>query len=224
MSAPAANPLIFALDVPDLVEAESWVRRLREHVGMFKVGLELFTAAGPEAVRTVTRGGGAVFLDLKLHDIPNTVRGAARSLRPLAPAMLTAHAQGGKAMLEAAVEGAGEGVCVLALTRLTSLPADLDEVTEAARCAREAGCGGVVCAGVEAAAVRSAVGPGLRIVCPGVRPSGSDAADHVRVSTPAEALRGGADYLVVGRAIRDHADPERAAAELAREVASLRGA
>jgi orotidine-5'-phosphate decarboxylase len=217
-----ANPLIFALDVSTLDEARAWVERLRGHVGMFKVGLQLFTAHGPEAVRAVTSAGGRVFLDLKLHDIPATVEGAARSLRALDLAMLTVHAQGGKAMLEAAVAGAGDDVCVLGVTRLTSLPASIGEVAEAARCAREAGCGGVVCAGSEASAVREAVGPELAIVCPGVRPSGGDAADQVRVTTPAEAVRSGADHLVIGRPIRDHADPVAAADALAAEALQAR--
>ncbi len=224
MSARPANPLIFPLDVPTLEEARAWVERLRGHVGMFKLGLQLFSAHGPGAVREVTRAGGRIFLDMKLHDIPATVEGAARALRGLDLAMLTVHAQGGKAMLEAAVAGAGEGVCVLAITRLTSLPASIDEVAEAARCAREAGCGGVVCAGPEVAAVREALGPELTIVCPGVRPAGADAGDQVRVATPAEAVRAGADHLVIGRPIRDHADPVAAAdALLAEALAAYAG-
>ena len=222
MIARPSNPLIFPLDVPTLDEARAWVERLRGHVGMFKVGLQLFAAHGPEAVRDVTRAGGRVFLDAKLHDIPATVEGAARSLRELDLAMLTVHAQGGKAMLEAAVAGAGEDVCVLAITRLTSLPASIEEVAEAARCAREAGCGGVVCAGAEAAAVREALGSELTIVCPGVRPAGAEAGDQVRVTTPAEAVRAGADYLVIGRPIRDHEDPVAAADALAAEALQAR--
>ncbi len=222
MSSRPSNPLIFPLDVPTLAEAELWVERLREHVGLFKVGLQLFSAAGTEAVRTVARKGGRVFLDAKLHDIPATVERAARALRALDLAMLTVHAQGGKAMLEAAVAGAGENVCVLGVTRLTSLPASLDEVTEAARCAREAGCGGVVCSGAEAAAVRDAVGAELLIVCPGVRPRGAGEDDQVRVTTPEEAAGAGADYIVVGRPIREHPDPERAAREIAAQAAGAR--
>jgi orotidine-5'-phosphate decarboxylase len=213
------SPLIFALDVPSTDQASGWAERLRGEVGLFKVGLELFSAAGPDAVRAVARVGGAVFLDVKLHDIPATVEGAARSLAVLEPALVTAHAQGGKAMLEAAVRGLGPRV--LAITRLTSLRASLDEVTEAARCAREAGCRGVVCSGTEAAAVREAVGPDLLIVCPGVRPSGSDAGDQVRVVTPSQAIRAGADYIVVGRPIRDAADPVAAARAINAEIRDL---
>jgi orotidine-5'-phosphate decarboxylase len=211
--------LIFPLDVPALDLALPWVERLRDSVGVFKLGLELWSAAGPEAarrVRAATRAG--IFLDLKLHDIPATVEGAARALRPLAPAMLTVHAAGGKSMLEAAVRGAGPDICVLGVTRLTSLEASLDEVTELARLAREAGCGGVVCSGAEARAVRQAVGSELRVVCPGVRPAGADVADQVRVVTPEGAIRAGADYIVVGRPIRDAKDPIAAAAAIATEV------
>jgi len=133
--------------------------------------------------------------------------------------MLTVHTAGGKAMVEAAVRGAGPEICVLGVTRLTSLEASIEEVTELARLAREAGCGGVVCSGAEARAVRQAVGPELRVVCPGVRPAGAEAADQVRVVTPAGAIRAGADYIVVGRPIRDAADPVAAAKAIAAEVA-----
>lgn len=217
-----SNPLIFPLDVPDLDPALAWVERLRAEVGLFKVGLELFSAHGPEAVRRISGAGGAVFLDAKLHDIPATVEGAARALRGLGLAMLTVHAQGGKAMLEAAISGIGADVCVLAVTRLTSLPASRDEVAELARTAREAGCGGIVCSGAEASCVREAVGPGLAIVCPGVRPRGSDPGDQLRVVTPEAAMRAGADYLVVGRPIRDAADPRAAAREIRMEAERVR--
>ena len=220
MTRPGSDRLIFPLDVDSLGQALPWVERLRDSVGIFKVGLELFSAAGPEAVRAVRAASGAgVFLDAKLHDIPATVEGAARALRALAPAMLTVHASGGKAMLEAAVRGAGPGVLVLGVTRLTSLDASVDEICELARLAREAGCGGIVCSGAEAAAVRQAVGPGLRIVCPGVRPAGGDPGDQARVVTPESAISAGADYLVCGRPIRDAADPVAAANAIADEIA-----
>jgi orotidine-5'-phosphate decarboxylase len=220
MAHTGSERLVFPLDVAALDAALPWVERLGDAVGIFKIGLELWSAAGPEAarrVRAATRAG--IFLDLKLHDIPATVEGAARALRPLAPALLTVHASGGKAMLEAAVRGAGPGITVLGVTRLTSLAASLEEVTELARLAREAGCGGVVCSGAEARAVRQAVGPELRVVCPGIRPAGADAADQVRVMTPGAAIAAGADYLVVGRPIRDAADPVAAAHAIAAEVA-----
>ncbi len=220
MTRPGSDRLIFPLDVDSLERALPWVERLRGSVGTFKVGLELFSAAGPEAVRAVRAASGAgVFLDAKLHDIPATVEGAARALRAFAPAMLTVHTSGGKAMLEAAVRGAGPGVLVLGVTRLTSLHASVDEICELARLAREAGCGGIVCSGSEAAAVRDAVGPGLRIVCPGVRPIGGDPGDQARVVTPEAAIAAGADYVVCGRPIRDAADPVAAANAIADEIA-----
>ena len=220
MARPGSDRLIFPLDVDSLELALPWVERLRGSVGIFKVGLELFSAAGPEAVRAVRAASGAgVFLDVKLHDIPATVEGAARVLRGIGPAMLTVHTSGGKAMLEAAVRGAGPDVRVLGVTRLTSLEASVDEVCELARLAREAGCGGIVCSGAEAAAVRKAVGPTLSIVCPGVRPAGSDAGDQARVVTPTAAIAAGADYVVCGRPIRDAADPLAAADAIADEIA-----
>jgi orotidine-5'-phosphate decarboxylase len=220
MARPGSDRLIFPLDVESLEQALPWVERLRGSVGVFKVGLELFSAAGPEAVRAVRAASGAgVFLDVKLHDIPATVEGAARALASLAPAMLTVHISGGKAMLEAAVRAAGPGVLVLGVTRLTSLEASMEEVCELARLARESGCGGVVCSGAEAAAVRQAVGPALRIVCPGVRPAGGDRGDQARVVTPGAAIEAGADYVVCGRPIRDAADPVAAANAIADEIA-----
>jgi orotidine-5'-phosphate decarboxylase len=220
MTRPGSDRLIFPLDVNSLELALPWVTRLRGSVGVFKVGLELFSSAGPEAVRRVRAESGAgVFLDVKLHDIPATVEGAARALREVGPAMLTVHTSGGKAMLEAAVRGAGPGVLVLGVTKLTSLEASVDEVCELARLAREAGCGGIVCSGAEAAAVRQAVGPGLRIVCPGVRPAGADRGDQARVVTPGSAIAAGADYLVCGRPIRDAADPVAAAHAVSDEIA-----
>ena len=215
MSEPITNPIIFPLDVPRLDEALRWVERLSGHVELFKLGLELFSAEGPEAVRRIQEAGGRVFLDVKLHDIPATVAGAASALRELAPAMVTVHAQGGKAMLEAAVGAFSRETCVLAVTRLTSLSASIDEVTDAARTAREAGCGGVVCSGLEASAVREAVGPELVIVCPGVRPRGAGDDDQVRVVTPEAAMAAGASYLVVGRPIRNADDPVAAADAIA---------
>ena len=225
MARPGSDRLIFPLDVESLEQALPLVERLRGTVGVFKVGLELFSAAGPDAVRAVRAAGATrIFLDVKLHDIPATVEGSARALRALAPTFLTVHAAGGKAMLEGAVRALGPDTCVLAITRLTSLSASVDEVCELARVAREAGCGGVVCSGAEAAAVRQAVGPSLAIVCPGVRPAGGDPGDQARVVTPEGAIRAGADYVVCGRPIRDAADPIAAAHAIADEVASALGA
>ena len=202
------GPILFALDVPDLTSALAWVERLRGTVGGFKVGLELFSAAGPRAVREVAaQNAGPLLLDMKLHDIPNTVAGAARALRGLGATAVTVHALGGKAMLEAAVEAAGPDLKVLAVTRLTSVSASRAEVVDAAGLAREAGCAGVVCSGLEARDVRAALGPSLWIVVPGVRTEDSEAGDQVRMATPTEALAAGASALVIGRPIRNAQDP-----------------
>jgi orotidine-5'-phosphate decarboxylase len=223
MSDAGQSRLIFALDVPVLAQAEDWLQRLASQVGLFKVGLELFSSAGPEAVRAVMRHGGAgVFLDLKLHDIPTTVERAARAIGALGVRMLTVHAAGGPAMMEAAARGAraaDEEVCVLAVTRLTSQAASCEEVVELSRAAETAGCGGVVCAGSEVSAVRRAVSADFRIVCPGVRPAGAAKGDQVRVVTPEQAFRAGADYVVVGRPIRDASDPVAAARAISTEIA-----
>jgi len=217
------NPVVFPLDVPSIDDARDWVRRLSDEVGVFKVGLELFCAAGPEAVRAVADAGAArIFLDAKLHDIPATVEGAAREACRTGVRMITAHCQGGAEMLRAAVRGAGDDVCVLGVTRLTSLAASQDEVIQAAMLALEAGCGGIVCSPREAASVRLAVGPKLQIVCPGVRPAGADVGDQVRVMTPGDAIQAGADWLVIGRPIRDHADPLAAVRAIRDEIAAAR--
>ena len=182
---------------------------------MFKVGLELFTGGGTDVVRaTVDRAPAGVFLDLKLHDIPTTVERAARAAANLGIRMLTVHTEGGPAMLEAAVRGAGPHVCVLGVTRLTSHAANAREVVERAMLARAAGCGGVVCAGTEVEEVRAEIGPEMRIVCPGIRPAGTDAGDQNRVVTPRDALRAGASHLVIGRPVRDASEPEHVAAEI----------
>jgi orotidine-5'-phosphate decarboxylase len=206
------GPILFALDVPDLTSALAWVERLRGAVGGFKVGLELFSAVGPHAVREIAaRNAGPMLLDVKLHDIPNTVAGAARSLRGLGATALTVHAQGGKAMLEAAIEAAGPDLKVLAVTRLTSVNASRAEVVDAAGLAREAGCAGVVCSGLEVRDVRAVLGPGAWIVVPGVRTEAHSSGDQVRIATPAEAIAAGASALVVGRPIREAKDPVAAA-------------
>jgi orotidine-5'-phosphate decarboxylase len=195
-------------------------------VGLLKVGLELFAAEGPAAVRAAAALGRPVFLDLKLHDIPNTVEGAARSAARTGASLLTVHASGGAEMIRAAVRGAGPGVGILAVTVLTSLgPKALDEVGLAgpaeaavvrlARLAVEAGARGLVCSPLEVAAVRAAVGPGPLLVVPGVRPVGAARGDQARVATPEEAVRAGADVLVLGRPLRDAPDPAAAARAIA---------
>jgi orotidine-5'-phosphate decarboxylase len=228
--------LLVALDVPALDDALALAAALRPHAGAFKVGLELCTAAGvPAVVEAVAAAGGAVFLDLKLHDIPNTVAGAVRSVCALGPAvrMLTLHAGGGAAMLRAAVEAAAAaphrplllGVTVLTSVDAAALRGELgvavpleEHVIHLARLAQAAGLDGVVASPHEAAAIRRACGPGLLIVTPGVRPAWAAAGDQRRVLTPAEALRAGADYLVVGRPITAAADPAGAAARIVAEL------
>jgi orotidine-5'-phosphate decarboxylase len=221
--------LCAAVDFPTWAEAEPFARAVAPEVGMLKVGLELFAAEGPPAVRAAAALGRPVFLDLKLHDIPNTVEGAARSAAASGASLLTVHASGGPAMVAAAVRGAGPGVRVLAVTVLTSLDAAVlariglagtpeEAVTRLARLAVDAGAGGLVCSPLEVAAVRAAVGPGPLLVVPGVRPAGAARGDQARVATPAEAVRAGADVLVVGRPLRDAADPAAAARAIAGEL------
>jgi orotidine-5'-phosphate decarboxylase len=218
MGRPGRERLIFALDVPEWSEAEGWVERLAPYFGTFKVGLELFIGAGPDAVRRLADRGLSIFLDLKLHDIPTTVERAARAAGGLGVRMLTVHAAGGPEMLAAAARGAGSKLCVLGVTRLTSDEAEPAEVVRLARLAVASGCGGVVCAGREASEVRGALGTGAAVVCPGTRPRGVDAGDQRRVVTPEEALRAGASHLVIGRAVRDAPDPEVAACELLEQI------
>lgn len=227
---------IVALDVPGATEAVALVARLGDACDFVKVGSELFTAAGPDVIAAVRRPSFAdpdrhVFLDLKLHDIPNTVRAAAQRASALGARLLTVHASGGRAMIEAAVEGAGAGCGVLAVTVLTSLDAaslgeawgrqvsDVQaEVLRLADLARAAGARGVVCSGMEAAAVRSEHGDALEILVPGVRLAGSGAQDQKRVVTPGGAAAAGATYVVVGRTVTRDADPRGALARVRAEL------
>ncbi len=235
--------ILAALDVPDLPAALGLVAQLRGRVGGFKVGLELCTAEGaPQVVRAVAAAGGGVFLDLKLCDIPNTVAGAVRSACALGPAvrMLTLHCHGGAAMLRAAAEAArAAGAArplLLGVTVMTSLDqaalrdelgvgAGLGEhVVHMARMAQACGLDGVVASPHEIGAIRAACGPGLLIVTPGVRPAWAASGDQRRVMTPAEALRAGCDYMVVGRPISaapaEVGGPAQAAARIAEELAA----
>ncbi|BDG04078.1 orotidine-5'-phosphate decarboxylase [Anaeromyxobacter oryzae] len=218
-----------ALDFPSFAAAEPFARTIAPHVGMLKVGLELFVAEGPPAVKAAAGLGRPVFLDLKLHDIPNTVEGAARSAAASGASLLTVHASGGAEMVRAAVRGAGGKVRVLAVTVLTSLDgAALDAiglagppetaVVRLARLAVGAGAGGLVCSPHEVAAVRAAVGPGPLLVVPGVRPPGAALGDQARVATPSDAVRAGADVIVVGRPLRDARDPAQAARDIAASI------
>jgi len=209
------NPLIVALDTSDLDSAEAMAERLHGEAGVLKVGLELFAARGPEAV-TRLRVFGPVFLDVKLHDIPNTVEGAARNCARLGIAMMTVHALGGEAMVRAAVRGAIRGAdeaghpipMVLAVTVLSSLAGEgLASPSSLAFEAMAAGASGVVVSGEDVAQVREVLGTNACLVVPGIRPAGSNGHDQVRVLTPEEAVERGADYLVVGRPITDSSDP-----------------
>ena len=217
-------PVAVALDAPDLATAALWAKAVSPHVQVLKVGLELFCAHGPAVVEAV-RGEAEVFLDLKLHDIPNTVAGAARAAALLRPRYLTVHASGGADMVRAAVEAAPE-VTIAAVTVLTSLSAQvldevglagppLDAVRRLAALAARAGAGALVCSPQEVAAVRAEVGPGVILITPGVRPVGADVGDQARVATPEQALADGADLLVIGRPITGARDPGAAAAALA---------
>jgi orotidine-5'-phosphate decarboxylase len=219
-------PIAVALDAPDLETAARWASLVTPHVSTVKVGLELYLRYGPDVVASV-RGASLVevFLDLKLHDIPATVAGAARGVARLRPAYLTVHATGGAAMIRAAVEAAPNAK-IAAVTVLTSLhdrdlaeiglagPAS-DAVRRLAVTAVGAGAQALVCSPQEVAAVRREVGPGITLITPGVRPQGSAAQDQARVATPEEALSAGADLLVIGRPITGSPDPGAAAAGIA---------
>jgi orotidine-5'-phosphate decarboxylase len=225
----ARDRICAALDFPTWAAAEPFARAVAADVGMLKVGLELFAAEGPAAVRAAAALGRPVFLDLKLHDIPATVEGASRSAAASGAALLTVHASGGVEMVRAAVRGAGPRVRVLAVTVLTSLDtaalaavglagAPEEAVVRLARLAVGAGAGGLVCSPLEVAAVRAAVGPGPLLVVPGVRPAGAARGDQARVATPEAAVRAGADVIVLGRPLRDAPDPAAAAREVARTL------
>lgn len=229
----ARERLIVALDVPDAAAAHVLIDRLDGSCKWFKVGLELFVAAGPAIVEWLTSGGYSVFLDLKFHDIPNTVAGAVRSASRLGAKMINVHAGGGAEMLVAA-RGALEGLAhppqLLAVTVLTSMDqAQLDSVgivrTPAdhvellARTSLDAGISGFVCSAEEVRRLRTLTGPEGVLVTPGIRPAGADVGDQKRMATPAVALREGASYLVVGRPITQAGDPAGAAEAVLREMA-----
>ena len=240
MTAGPGNPILIALDFPSASAAIAMADSLRGAVGGFKIGSQLFTAAGPEIVRTLVARGDRVFLDLKFHDIPNTVAGAVASAAALGVWMVNVHAAGGTPMLAAARSGADQGAqhsrvrpIVIAVTVLTSLDAEtlaavgvpaspLDQVVRLARLAHAAGIDGVVASPRETAAIRDATGPAFVIVTPGIRggsaTSGAD--DQQRTLTPAGAITAGSSYLVIGRPITAAADPRDAAARIAAEIAA----
>jgi orotidine-5'-phosphate decarboxylase len=239
------SPLVLALDTGDLDQAAAWSRAAGEAAGMVKVGLELFGAAGPAAVATLAGDGRRVMLDLKLHDIPATVAGGMRAAARAGAELVTVHALGGPAMLEAAVQAAGDRCRVAAVTILTSaapadlaaagLPAAAEAVPRLAQLAVRCGCPAVVCSPLEAAALRAWLGPSVELICPGVRPTGGSGGlmersgsppvysssagdDQARVATPAEAMAAGATRIVVGRPIT-RSDDVAAAARAVRDQA-----
>jgi orotidine-5'-phosphate decarboxylase len=232
--------LYCALDSRERAGVEALARELAPAVDGIKLGLEYFCANGPEGIAAVTAIGRPLFLDLKLHDIPNTVAGAVRSVAALEPRYLTIHAAGGLAMMRAAREAAEEAagrrsvspIRLLAVTVLTSLGLDdlarqgiaaapHDQVLRLAALAREAGCAGVIASPLEVEALRAEHGSGFEIVVPGIRPSGADQGDQKRVMTPADAARAGATALVVGRPITQAPDPAAAARGIQDEIASV---
>lgn len=228
-----SDRILAALDFPDAAAALAMAGMLRGRVGGFKIGKQLFTAAGPPLVRQLTSRGDRVFLDLKFHDIPNTVAGAVASAAALGVWMVNVHASGGRAMMTAAREAAeaaaprsGSRALVIGVTVLTSLDAaalretgvDAEpaaHVARLARLAREADLDGVVCSPREIALVRQACGADFLIVTPGIRSAGDAKGDQIRTATPEGAIRAGADYLVIGRPITAAADPAAAADAIA---------
>lgn len=224
---------IVALDVPDEARALALVEQLGDACGFYKIGSELFTATGPSMVRRVRDRGKRVFLDLKFHDIPNTVRAGCRSASESGASLVTVHGLGGRGMIEAAVEGAGEDCRVLAVTVLTSLSGSAlaeamgkeissvsDEVSRIAAMARTAGAHGVVCSGHEAARLTSEHGNRLAVLVPGIRLAGDAANDQSRIVTPSDAVRTGAMYLVLGRTVTGAADPIGAMRQVLEEIAA----
>lgn len=225
----AQKRLIVALDVSRADAARALVDRIGEAAGLYKVGLQLFTAEGPRLVEELVGSGHRVFLDLKLHDIPNTVSHAVKSAVGLGVSMLTVHAAGGSDMLKAAVEAADRRLTLLAVTVLTSFSDDDlretgipsttgEQVVRLAGLAQSAGCPGIVTSPRETALVRRSLGSDLVIVNPGVRPGGAGKDDQERTATPAEAIRAGASYIVVGRPITKADDPAKAAHDIVLEM------
>jgi orotidine-5'-phosphate decarboxylase len=219
------SPIFVAIDTPDLELARYLAQQVQADAGGVKLGLEFCSANGPAGVTSIRELGLPVFLDLKLHDIPNTVAKAVEALRPLEPAVLTVHAAGGRTMLEAAKAAAGPATKVVAVTVLTSLDGDDlrsigvqsepgEQVARLAELARSAGLDGIVCSGAEVGAAHAAWPDGYFVV-PGVRPPGADVSDQKRVVTPRQALQDGASMLVIGRPITGASDPAAAIRDIA---------
>ncbi len=235
----AKDYIIFPLDVPSFSEAEHYIGLLSNSVGMFKVGLELFIRTGHDIVRFINESGSAkVFLDLKLHDIPATVKQAMNSIAELDVALATVHCGESSAMLEAAVEGNKGKVGVLAVTVLTSVSTEdirssgyKDEfssdmtklVLKRASLAKDAGCAGIVCSGLEVKMIKETFGKDFITVTPGIRPAWDAVSvdDQKRVTTPARAIQSGSDYIVIGRPIRSAEDPKQAADKIAEEIQTV---
>jgi orotidine-5'-phosphate decarboxylase len=225
---PSGKSLIIALDTADANQARIWAEAVAPSVGLLKLGLEFFLANGADGFKAIV--GAPIFLDLKLHDIPNTVAGGVRAVLPLRPRMLTVHASGGPAMIRAAHQAASSAESdrpmILAVTVLTSLDqTDLaavgvaatpaEQVLRLARIAVEAGADGLVCSPLEVAMLRQALGSAVKLVVPGIRPEGAASGDQARTMTPAAAIAAGADWIVVGRPITGARDPGMAAAAIA---------
>ena len=227
----ARDKIIVALDVPAKAEALDLVKQLAPEISFFKIGLQLYTVAGPEVVREILETGAKVFLDLKLHDIPNTVARAVESAASLGVQMLTIHLSGGEAMLRAAANARPANMSILGVTVLTSLNEEAlhqvgvserinDHVLRLARLGQEAGIDGLVASPFEARTLREEFGDNIKIVTPGVRPSWSEAGDQKRFMTPRQAFDAGADYLVIGRPITAHANPREAVVKILDELES----
>jgi orotidine-5'-phosphate decarboxylase len=225
-----ADKIIVALDVATKKEAVTLVEELREQISFFKIGLQLYTAEGPEIVRAVLATGVKVFLDLKLHDIPNTVARAVESAAQLGVQMLTIHLSGGPEMIRAAVTARKNNLSILGVTVLTSATDQTlhaigisdkidNQVLRLARLGVEAGIDGLVASPLEVKMLRDQFGAKIKLVVPGIRPSWSEAGDQRRVMTPRQAVESGADYLVIGRPIIAHTNPCKAVAEILDELA-----
>ena len=223
--------IIVALDVPSEDLALRLVEQLREQISFFKIGLQLYTAEGPEIVRAVLATGAKVWLDLKLHDIPNTVAKAVESASTLGVQMLTIHLSGGSEMIRAAVNAKKGNMSILGVTVLTSSTEETlrevgifgkvdDQVLRLAKLGAENGIDGIVASAHEIKVLRAEFGDKIKIVVPGIRPSWSDAGDQKRTMTPREAIDAGADYLVIGRPITAHKNPREAVKKILEELGS----
>jgi orotidine-5'-phosphate decarboxylase len=226
-----ADKIIVALDVATPEEALQLATKLRKHIARFKIGLQLYTAAGPDIVHQLVRTGAKVFLDLKLHDIPNTVSGAVASAAALNIEMLTIHLSGGEEMIRAAVDAAGGKLMILGVTVLTSQSTETlgkigvtggvsEQVSRLAQLGVGCGVGGLVASPQEAAALRSEIPSTVKIVTPGIRPAGAATGDHKIIATPSAAIAAGADYLVIGRPITADRNPAAAVERILSEFAS----